>query len=101
MKINGQNYVQFINQMYKKNSENKWEKRDKNDITKDRIEISKSSQDVKKYIDQMKQMESGNKEKIERIKESMGKGTYKVSSQKLAEIILDKMNKQNQGIGEE
>lgn len=94
MKINGPNYSQFINQLYKKNSNNKFEKRENVKTTKDSIEISKTSKDVQKYIQKMKEVETGNQEKIERIKEALDSGTYKVSSKDLAKVIVNKMNQQ-------
>ncbi len=100
MKINGPNYSQFINQLYKKNSNNKFEKRENVKTNKDTIEISKTSKDVRKYIEKMKDIETGNQEKIERIKEALDSGTYKVSSKDLAKVIVNKMNQQR-GKGEE
>lgn len=100
MKINGPNYSQLINQLYKKNSNNKFEKRENVKNTKDTIEISKTSKDVKKYIEKMKDIETGNQEKIERIKDALDSGTYKVSSRDLAKVIVNKINQQR-GKGEE
>lgn len=96
MKINRPNYVQFINQMYNKNND-KYEKKEKKDTQSDRIELSKTSHDLKKYIEQIKKAETGNEEKIQKIKELLDQGTYKVSSKELAGIIVDKMKEQSKG----
>lgn len=99
MKIDGLNYTQLINKLYKKDINQKFEKREDTQETKDRIELSKTSKDVKKYIEKMKYIETGNKDKIERIKEALDQGTYQVSSKDLAQIIVNKMNQQK-GEGE-
>ena len=53
-----------------------------------------TSKDIKKYRKKLEEIETGNKAKIERIKELLDSGTYKVSSKELADVILNEMNQQ-------
>lgn len=97
MKINGPNHVYQINQIYKKNTQTKFDKNDNVATSKeDRIELSKTSKDVQKYIDQVKKSPTGNQEKIGRIKKAIKQGTYQVSSKQLAEAIANKIYEQKE-----
>ncbi len=94
MKINGANQIPYANQIYQKNCKNTVEKKEDSEALKDRIELSKTSQEVKKYIDKIDHIETGNQEKIERIKKAIENGIYQVSSEEIAKVILDKINRQ-------
>lgn len=95
MKINSSNHVHQINQIYKKNAQAKFDKKENIATSKeDRIELSKTSKDVQKYIDQVKKSSTENDPKIERIKKAIGQGTYQVSPKQLAEAIANKIYEQ-------
>ncbi len=94
MKINRSNYSQFINQLYKKNHENKYVKRENIKDHWDRIELSKTSKDIQNYIEKVKQLEGNQREKIARIKQTLQSGTYQISSKELAGIIMEQINRQ-------
>lgn len=94
MKVNGANQIPYVNQVYQRNSKNTIDKKENTGIPKDRIELSKTSQEVKKYIDKIDHIEIGNQEKVARIKKAIENGTYRVSSKEIAEVILDRISQE-------
>ncbi|MBN2258968.1 MAG: flagellar biosynthesis anti-sigma factor FlgM [Clostridiales bacterium] len=88
MKINRSGYTQMIQQM----EQVKKAKTDSSSVEKkDSIEISKESMKINEYV---KNSQTSNAERVEQIKNQLKEGTYKVSSEKLAEKILEKINDQ-------
>lgn len=94
MKINSSGYNQYIEKLYKENKQtiNK-AKEEKETSNEDRIELSDSSKKIKKYIDQIKDSKI-NLERVETIKSAISSGTYRVSSEELAEKIVQKIKGQ-------
>lgn len=83
MKVNGVNNV--IN-FYKSNTISPINK--KESIVKgDTIELSKVAKRLNDYS--IESLDCNNSEKVEKIKEKIENGTYKVSSQELAKSIID------------
>ncbi len=87
MKVNRTGYTQMIQQLEKAKKTEKGSPAEK----KDTIEISKESIKINEYL---KNSKVSNAEKVEQIKSQLKKGTYKVSSEKLAGKILEKINDQ-------
>ena len=84
MKING-NYDKFVNiQAYKHNSENKINK--ENSIN---IEISDSAKALVEKIDESNDVKYS--EKVEKIRKAILEGNYNVSSQDIADKIIQTM----------
>lgn len=100
MKINGSNYSQFVSDLYKKNTVKKSSRAVENHSSMDRIEISKTGKEISKYVEKINSPSLTNQEKIERIKKSIKEGTYQVSSEALAQKILDRIS-QEKGLREE
>ncbi|RBP46781.1 flagellar biosynthesis anti-sigma factor FlgM [Garciella nitratireducens] len=96
MKINGNNRFPYSNQIYQKNSKNIIDKKQKPEIleSKDRIELSKIGQEVKRYLDKIEDIDRREQEKITYIKQAIQNKTYQVSSKEIAESMLDKINQQ-------
>ena len=95
MKINGTNRIEYVNQTYKKNLD----KVDKPDKTAENssqvtIELSKTSQELKKHIEKLNKSDTVDRQRIHAIKQAIQDGSYKVSPEKLAEKILDRILEQ-------
>ena len=97
MKINGTNRVDYVNQAYRKNSDcvNNAEKKAEFFTSKDTIELSKTSKELKRQIENLSTVETTDRQKIDSIKQAIQDGTYRISPEKLAESILDKITEQN------
>ncbi|MTI65743.1 MAG: flagellar biosynthesis anti-sigma factor FlgM [Firmicutes bacterium] len=93
MKVNSSSYSQLIKRLNKQKAETKY-KNKKKETTKDRIELSTSSKALNTYKNQMKNTKAKKAETVARIKNEISSGSYKVSSEKLAKKIIEKMNKQ-------
>jgi negative regulator of flagellin synthesis FlgM len=86
MKIGNNIRIQKALNNYKKNV-NKTEKSGKAEMKRDQINISQQSIDFQTAMDAFKKLPDVRQEKIDDIKESIDKGTYKPS----AEDIIKKM----------
>lgn len=92
MKINNSGYNQYLEKIYKENKQspvNKPEGEASSSI-KDRIELSESSKEIKMYFDKIKDAPI-NMERVNTIKEAIRSGTYRISSEDLADKIVQKM----------
>lgn len=90
MKINNTGYSQYIEKTYKENKQEPGKLQDDKAVKRDRIELSDSFKEIKKYFS--KTEDSGiNLERVQQIKDAIGSGTYRVSSEELAGKIIQKM----------
>lgn len=91
MKIN-KSYTQIIDKnKYNIQNENK-KKATPEDKQSDSVEISKSA---KELIKRMEELDNKNiSERVEKIRKSIAEGSYKVSSNDIANKILEHMDKQ-------
>lgn len=92
MKVNNTGYTHYIEKLYNDNKKSTNKAGVEDTTTKDRIELSDESKEIKKYFDQVKGSSTDSKN-IESIKSAIQAGTYQVSSKELAEEILKKMKK--------
>ena len=86
MKIN-----QIINQkiaQLQKNS-NKYEKFDKMNYKSDKLNISKKGQNIKTTKKELEKIPDLRKEKVQTLKQQIKQGTYRVSSEKIAQKIVN------------
>ncbi len=92
MKINSSGYNQYLEKLQKESQHSTVKKSEEGTSTfiKDRIEISDSSKEIKMYFDKMKDSDL-NLDRVKSIKESIRSGTYRISSEELAEKIIQKM----------
>ena len=58
----------------------------------DRVELSSTGTKLKSYIDRIEKIDKARMNKIEDIKSKIQNGKYKVSSEELAEKIIDKLS---------
>lgn len=86
MKIHGNINIQKIQKAYNKNV-GKVKKTDKSEMKRDQIDISQSAKDFQIAMDAFKKLPDVRQDKIDDVKESIDKGTYKPS----AEDIIKKM----------
>ncbi|HZK34611.1 MAG TPA: flagellar biosynthesis anti-sigma factor FlgM [Bacillota bacterium] len=96
MKINRINSIGYINKVYKNNNDqpDKKKARPSGGKAQDRIELSDLSKEIRSHIDNM-ETTGPDKERIERIKSSIIDGSYELSSEQLADLILERINEQN------
>lgn len=90
MKINNNSYVNMANKIYKNNNINR-KKEENKSVLNDRVEISKTGKEIQKYADMMKTSKTNRSDLVDKIKSEIQSGTYKVSSDKLADTILKRM----------
>ncbi len=91
MKIN-KIYTQFIDKnIYNAKDENK-KKINSDNKSYVNVEISKSAKELAKRLEQLE--DTNISERVEKIRKSILNGTYKVSSEDIANKILDSINKQ-------
>lgn len=94
MKINHTGYDQYIKKVYQNNKEiNDKPKEDTETTQSDRIELSDSLKQIKKYLSNLKNSEV-DLERVEKIKNDLASGTYRISSEELADRILQKMKEE-------
>jgi|GEM_PF-7014128 len=62
-----------------------------NAIKKDEIQLSATSIDIAHYVDQAKNENTDQTDKVNRIKAEMEQGTYQLSSQKMAQAMIRQM----------
>lgn len=92
MKINNSGYNQYLEKIYKESKQSNVSKSEEDTAAfiKDRIELSDSSKEIKMYFDKIKDS-SINMERVNTIKEAIRSGTYRISSEELADKIVQKM----------
>jgi len=90
MKVNNTGYNKYIEKLYKDNTYSAGKlKGGKEGKTHDRIELSDSFQEIKKYFSEIDS--DIDFERVSKIKDAIGSGTYKISSEELAGKIIQKM----------
>ena len=95
MKIN-KIYTQFIDKnIYNTRDENK-KKIDPDNKSYVNVEISKSAKELANRLEQLE--DTNISERVEKIRKSILNGTYKVSSEDIANKILDNIDKQKGNI---
>lgn len=85
-------YTQFIDKNKYNTVDDNKRKIDSNNKSSVNIEISKSAKDLVKTMEQLE--DTNISERVERIRKSFLDGTYKVSSDDIADKILDHIDKQ-------
>lgn len=96
MKIYNGNY--YDKKLYANNKTNKKDKTSNKDTKAirnnngDRVELSSAGTKLKSYIDRIEKLDKARMNKIEDIKSKIQNGKYKVSSEELAEKIIDKLS---------
>ncbi|SHH83341.1 flagellar biosynthesis anti-sigma factor FlgM [Clostridium grantii] len=96
MKIYNNNY--FDKNIYKNNLPDKMGKKVNSESkisggnNGDRVEISEEGIKFKEYVDRVEQIDKANLSKIEDIKSKIQEGKYEVSSEKLAEKIMERFS---------
>lgn len=89
MKIQGKSDALVA--LYKQNMNNLNKSKEHIKVT-DRIEISKTGKEIKKYIEEYKNIDINSKD-INKIKTEINSGKYKVDEKKLAESILNNIKR--------
>lgn len=92
MKINHTGYDQYIKKVYQSNKSiaDKPKDDETGSAQSDRIELSDSLKQIKKYLNNIKESEV-NLERVDKIKNDLASGTYRISSEELADHIIQKM----------
>lgn len=85
-------YTQFIDKNKYNTVDDNKRKIDSNNKSSVNIEISKSAKDLVKTMEQLE--DTNISERVEKIRKSFLDGTYKVSSDDIADKILDHIDKQ-------
>ncbi|GAA0178101.1 hypothetical protein SH2C18_12130 [Clostridium sediminicola] len=97
MKIYNNNY--YDKKLYTNNKTNKSDKTSTKETKAiknnngDRVELSSAGTKLKSYIDRIEKLDKARMDKIEDIKSKVKEGKYKVSSEELADKIIDKLNR--------
>ncbi len=92
MKVNHSGYSQYLEKLYNENKQSTVNKSKESSasLEKDRIELSDSSKEIRMYFDKMKDSEL-NTDRVKKIKEAIHSGTYRISSEELADKIIQKI----------
>ena len=98
MEVFGLKIIEGLNQVYTKNIKPASHKDFSNvkststmPVKTDKIDLSSLSKEMNRYIELAKSSEGDSSEKIARIKNELNNGTYKVSTQQLASILVDRL----------
>ncbi|WP_051688343.1 flagellar biosynthesis anti-sigma factor FlgM [Desulfofalx alkaliphila] len=86
MKITPINQINIYSNQAKKNNINK---NQKTTIQGDSLEISQTARETSKYNAELKKLPQIREEKIQTLKESIKKGTYQPSAEKIAEEMIN------------
>ncbi|WZL79451.1 flagellar biosynthesis anti-sigma factor FlgM [Eubacteriales bacterium mix99] len=102
MRINRADYadhVRYVNQACQKEKEKESRLGREADTSaqKDQITLSKTSRDVRKFVEMADQAETKDSGKVDRIRRALENGDYKVSPEELADAILYNISEQNGG----
>ena len=93
VKINSTGYTHYIDKSYGENKKNIEIYASDDETSSDRVEISNASKEIKSYFDQPRDT-AIETQRVSTIKSAIQAGTYKVSSDELAQQIVSKINEQ-------
>lgn len=97
MEVFGLKIGNELSQIYTKNIKPTSHKDSSNVQTKniavktDKIELSSFSKEMNRYIELSKSSEGDSAEKIARIKAQINEGTYQVSAQQIANVLIERL----------
>ena len=94
MRINRMNYIQNIQGTDRANKNDADKSKGKASVN-DNIEISETSREVRKQVENMKNNSSVNSKRVNEIKTAIENGTYSVSSKDIATKIMQKAREES------